>query len=956
MTFNKHIIGIDNRDKDALKWYSELSPAVIIPTPMQPIELLEELQDTTWVQCTNHGYTTAQELLYRHGSKITNNDPTEWANALNQSTHPYNPSDVINVLALDVDEPREIDPSHFAYNPDYTPSAPLLHRDELIRLLAKLFGHVIYAPSATASTLSAKGRYYIATTTPLTTDEWLLLIRTELFRQHKTANIIHASKSCYSAPTAHEIIDDAIYKGNHRVFTYLNPPTLYKADGTPFNPTTDTPPVAKSVPKIISQCKRDYPYTDPIDVIVDITTQPLRDFIDAREAEEAESKGMTVKELKRSNENAVLKVGTLLYHPRTKTTYTLSEDISSLPAGNYREASNPDKNWLPYYKGSKRNILLKYTGSTSHAVSIETTPDYPVSHHVIEGAYKENIESLSYLTFIEAPTNSGKTYSMLGDDTIILAVPTIALAEELQESNPTKVHYVPAGSPIVAVLNKTMVVTHDKLAHSVGCEDFHIVIDEPHRLFSKERNKYTYMRDKFIQAFMKPYNFKKVTLISAYEGFPYLFSLYDIDPKSTSYQVHMRAEMPNVDIYDNFTKPMLQGRVFGYVNSTAKCKALASHVGGVGVMRHSAVKMHEIDSLPSEVSAIITSIGREGVSLFSSFDNIVIDSRAGGNLSTGADHTAQALARVRDRDVPMHVVHYCKERYRQPVRLQAMYTLAVILAHSDRKREETELVKFLPLFKDVKLAVSEADTASGWNISRLYIVGAYLSLTAERERNDVRAFRDRLEDYGYTTKLHKEVTVGFKYPKGDGEEAIQARDFEEYLELVDQLEDENKREKEIAKIVKLESSEEFDNLADEAKLEILTDVKTAKKYYITPMQVTILEKKGIIGNIMSTVTSFNSKVSKLLTDKEWETAKVPSKMSIDKSLGYLKALGLDFEWYGKDKKPLKVVRGAKGIILSWVDTTNKVYLPEKIKKTTYPIGGYVVVEDIVKFKKELLHD
>ncbi len=945
MLFNKHIIGIDPTDKSQLKNYSELSKANLIINTLTPEALQKELEDTTWVITSNGLQTEDQQLTYRHGQTITNNDPDEWSSALSQSD--FTTQSRVTLLVLDIDEPNEMNPTHPAYNPDYQPPAVLRSRESLTAFLASLFGWVVSADSHKPSTFSSKGRYYIASTTPVEISAWIQLIERELHRQYGIGYITATSGSAHSMTTRHHVIDSAIYKGGHRVFTYLN-----KTHLTYLNP-------AKDVTKVISNMKRHHGDTQPTH-ITDITSPAGHLLVKQYTEQKATEQGKTVSEYKRQQANTLHTTTDLFQYIHNKSIpYTL-EDISSLPKGNFRPWGSTD-DW-DYHHKEYSPYLTKWTAGYPSMVQTEAPRLYPVTYHAIHNNRKDTIPSDTYLTLIQATTGSGKTYSTLGDDAVILAVPTKALAEQLAQEHPDDCHYVPAGDTIQAQANKTMVVTHDKLSYSSDCEDFHVIIDEPHRLFTSEGSNFTAKRDKLIQQLLKPNNFKKVTLISAYDNFDRLFSMYDIDPDSTSMQIHYNTNLPTIHIYDNIPN-LLTGRTLAYVNSVNKSRRMALHLSGKQICSGSIYKMKDIDKELTTSSIAFTSVGREGVSLKSEFDTTFVDATVGGSIVTGSDHTIQALSRTRTAST-LKVRHYCKDKTVYHLSLDGMLLLANLLTGitaEERSSLEQDAIAFLPLFDPIRRAVHSSEKVDGWTLNRVVLVGLYLDKIARDERDNLTLFKQRIEEYGYTTETHFNTPKTFVYPKEEGEPKTPTDSFDALLEWINDLEG-DKRDKEIKKLERLEASEDFDKISEQAMIDIMTDDKVAKKYYTDKKLYRLLEDKGFLSPTPLTIKTIAGRLNKLLSDKDWKQIATQTsrkhKNTVNDVVKYIKNLGLTYEWRSADgERQLTTVKGAKGKILHFLDGEEK-YLPKKLtdKGVIYPIGGTIYTEDINKFYKEITNE
>ncbi|RKZ27395.1 hypothetical protein DRQ29_03630, partial [bacterium] len=373
MLFNKRIIGIDPTDKSQMRFYEELSTAIVDPSVFNPEELTKELSDTTFVTVSNASFTERTTILYKKGRQ-TNNSDLEWSKALKQGD--FTKATKVTTLVIDVDEPAEMNPEHPAYNPNYSPSAPLRSRAILTDFLANLFGWCLSADSHTSSPYSAKGRYYITSTKPTGITLWVNLIRDELYRQFGTTDITHLSGSGHSIVTAHEIVDEAIYAGGRAVYTYMRPLEL-----TYHSEAKDVPQLANG--KKTRQQKANIP-------TVDATSEESHTIVNTYIAQQAKKSNQTVQQYTKSEESMMLPKGTVLTHLITQKQFiaTTTESFRDLPSGNYRRDIDPPREY-PYYKPSRYPVLMKYKGAEQSIVTVEYTPEFITTYHLIKGQYMD---------------------------------------------------------------------------------------------------------------------------------------------------------------------------------------------------------------------------------------------------------------------------------------------------------------------------------------------------------------------------------------------------------------------------------------------------------------------------------------------------------------------------------------------------------------------------------------
>ncbi len=931
MLFIKRILGIDPRSKNQLANYSDLSKSTLLDpnNPITPTYLIKELSDTVTVINCDPNQIDNHNGLYKQGAAP--NDPNttdaEWnrANVLSD----YNTEKTL-ILAIDVDEPNEANPQDKAYNPDYHPSSALL-QNTLHQFLADTFGWALRADSYTPSPRTAKGRYYIASTHPASINEWVAFIQQKLYQRFKTPYIIRMAKE--AIVTSHEVIDTSATKTQHRIHTYLKPLTLIQSSQL------------RNVNKLINNKNNQHKEIPTID----ITTAASHAYILEKDIKKAKKLNITVKKLRHNQATSTMLSNTKIIHNRTKKTYNIGD--THLPEGNYKEADDTNNN---YYIYNKHGVLIDYSQGMQRFITVRPAITHKVYHHTLDG-YKDRTVSRSLLTFIEAPTNSGKTHEHRSADNKIFIVPTNALARDL--STKEGWHWFEAGTDFIhPKKDHTTIMTYDKFASSMGLEEYDIVVDEAPRLFKDTKDQYTGKRDRLIQALVRPANFKSVTLISADAGFSRLFNIYAPNPDKTEEHIYTKEHTPMITIHDKY--PQLEGRQGVYINSVNKAQQAGEALGtDLVIYKGSPSTPSDIDK--TDDSFVFTSLMREGYSLNSHIDHMVAHTKVSVMMPTGAVHAIQALSRARGTP-QLHIIHGCKDIKKPVLSPEVLLSIAEALVGMDEKEKDDwdiQHEKHLTAYRDIRNAAHKNERTKAWSVNKAILIGIHLKLKAEAERADLQTFRESLHEAGYETRLKKHKTEAIKLVNRDGI-FIWAFSFIEYVEMVNALPPSNAKDRELQKIEKLVKSKHYFATTSDTRLEILETQSSAIKYYNDPKVYEAMKKSGVLANQPIKIKSMIAFMNKMVGEDTWLLSKRINKTRIEDISAYLDANGVVNSWCTKDGLDFRPVMGGlrRRTIVGYRarDGTEVVATIQKGRKYKYPKGAYIKTENIDSFYERII--
>lgn len=853
-------------------------------------------------------------------------------------------SDFTHTYALDFDRLRELNPALPQYNPNWVEKATHI---DIANYLSTIFGPVVYLNSKN----TVAGRIFLFSSRAVSKIDWYNLIKYYLYHWRGLGMVECAKNN--GLHIQHEIMDLAMTRSG-KIVTYRNPSTTLNPEGRIKDVTRLC---AKLAPKISSQI---YP-------VQRAYTSEAVEHIRKNEEAKAKRSGITVEELNR--------LQTMNKRPYDMQVVQggVTMDIQDTVPGAFHELEDSAAAYRKYNNGGIEAIFYFGHGANKQHIVLEYPSSFQPTLHIIKGGYKAATPTLlSYHGFTQSPTGTGKTYEYRFKKNTVIICPTSSLAQGLGKEKEGGFRYVGKGEGLNLTMNgeETISMTYDKFAgHILATEDYfkeyHIVIDEAPRLFKDRSDEYSGSRDRLIQTLCANNQFASVTFISADWGFYEMFTHYGIKGPDVTLNIYKESYDPEITITPYF--PKVDGRVGVYCNSIAKAERL-SHVYAnkvkVGnrvellpamiVSKESNYSPSDIDEHPNR-NFIFTSIMREGYSLYSHIDHMIVDTMAYRGSPTGVAHTLQAFSRARCRP-NLIVVHGMGDSVIPTPDVDTLLSISKPFIGMESKavenyiEENVDGVLTSPLLRSVASALYRDEGTRAWHVNKAVLIGVYLKSVALLEVSNIEVFKANLR---YKTReWDGEVTK--KLPKLEKPDGISASSFDKYVKEVDAMEDGNLKERELGKLQRLRESERFSKLTEESKLTIATDSSASIKYYTGEEAYKVFKTVKILGPPYS-IKSWKTYANHLIKAKIFKELGRKSHTLRDLH-SLMDRAGINWEYIGKSGVPLiKVKKKARGSPLSHYTDGETIYKVgiEKSSDLKYPIGALIKTEDIDKFFLEL---
>ncbi len=890
----------NTRTKDKSQSHFQIAKYRIAQQPLTPQVLVEALKNSDFVINANPTDMPKDgELHQRYKQQLPRGVSEEEFNNIGKfkSTH-------LHTIAIDLDPINESKTDHIGYNEDYTP----IDLQLVANTLSKHFGPVVVHQSQN----TRLGRMYLMSTDSVAASHWRDLIVSILYTEMGLTFV--ESFANRTMVKKHELIDVGVLFGAKKVVTYSHKKNYY---------IDIINPEAKI--KRVSGMKASNPMMKGIPIIK-WYTPAAEGFVKELAEAEAKKVGLTVKQLYAMRAQDIINWN----EDVVPTGKTEADAISIIEAvkvdGNYGrpgEYSNHSELYI------RNGLIFDYGhGKEGTQLSIQY-PDKITHHneHTIEGKYKEATPRTTYFTFICSPTGSGKTHENRSSSNTIILVPTRALGTKL--GNDEGFIYIPAGEdlPLDVIdedtIRDTLVLTYDKFSgHNQELfKNSNIVIDEAPRLFKDSNDEFSGARERLIRELCIPQAYSSVTFISADVGFHRLFELYALDYTQTTSHIYTSEYFePKITISNALPKGFNMNRRVGiYCNSISKAEAYSKVFNALLITgeERSPNKPEDIDLNPDR-NFVFTSVMREGYSINSNVDALVIDARANQSSPTGAVHAIQALSRPRNnKNLRVYIIHTLNTNKAKIYSLEGAEAVARTLIDTAQTDLDVEGGLISPVYKDIRQAISrhdDEDTMYEWRINKAILVGAYLKATAKAEYGNVYTFR---------TSLRYECTINMKHLKPSESLAIpleknpkvKETTWAGVIKAVMDMEESNKKATAMSRIDRLI---EANDLSDEGKAELFHSPKLYKQYTIKPNQLLLLIHLNILSSEPFGIREMSSRTNKLLSDKVWaKTNRGSRKHTLKECFGILTTRGIGYKFVTKDGAELKpVTKKEKGAPIS----------------------------------------
>lgn len=671
--------------------------------------------------------------------------------------------------------------------------------------LSNEFGTVLYAPSKTKSELLS-GRMFIFLNKRVTKEIFRKYLELWAYKKYKSCYVVnhHLWNASYFAGVAgiesthisHEYIDRVAFNSSHKLNVYDDVAFELYYKGKKVWQTGELPPQIELEPVNVANRLQTYGKADDIELyntysinntipIKDTLHQDLKDDIIKRAVvtakirladnkspvNEGTSSSDILKAYRREFREGEYPEEGLLRRASDGVVKTAKEWIKD-PQGGSNFAYEPNIRKESGYLYIKKGKIFDFQGGQTTLVVLKKRTVFEPVVCKIEGDYLPKdyyaqVMGQEKIAFCQAPTGSGKSHGCSYREKTIFLVPTRALGDDLDKKDGF-VYVRSSGDPYgdikrikdisCAQKKDTIVMTYDKFAYifdNQGLNEYNLIVDEAHLLFSQKFDKFTKAREDLIWGIFNRV-FESVMLMSANPDFYKSYEPF-VCGESPRVVVYTKAKKIDFIVKSDFSieeiKRFKQERTIIYCNDKKLAKSWAEMIGGSVISSENRI-MAEIDENPTK-NFVFTAVMREGYSFRSEVDNFIVDTRV--NVITGANSVVQAASRARSGAKKYYVRHGLGRVESLDYKLNFVsvplyYELASIFYPSGiYAKEERDVIKHLPLYAPIVGAISGKS-------EKLYLsnlVALALEASESLERSDVGLLIENLKKMGYEAHIEE---------------------------------------------------------------------------------------------------------------------------------------------------------------------------------------------------------
>ncbi len=401
---------------------------------------------------------------------------------------------------------------------------------------------------------------------------------------------------------------------------------------------------------------------------------------------------------------------------------------------------------------------------------------------------------LAPLTFIKAPTGSGKNYAFRYRPNTIMIVPRHSIKDDMGEGFLA----VESGDALnlPESSKETLVMTHHKLAGHLknkylDLSNYSIIIDEVHNIYPTSNSRYDIglgTLSSTVQEVERG-NVKSIIMLSANYDM-YEQSRHLVGDAPHTYINISYINLPTVEIALPYTvtekfkngktkKPKTfpsvppfaeLGRCAVYMDAIDAAQDLKTYLKGLGLSVAFVSKdtKEQLDFVSICDVTIFTSYMREGLSLTGDFDtSVCYTTKNKGNNPTGAREAIQALSRARSVK-RLIVIHGGGNQYTRTPTVEEYTQAAEAFARSTKlggknvyRSDSVAAITRLPGLEKIHLLFT-GDPQEGYSVHDHLVRGVVSDDTARLEMNNLEEFETSLGLAGYP---HKRITLQGDYKK-----------------------------------------------------------------------------------------------------------------------------------------------------------------------------------------------